>query len=584
MVLGQAGTAEAHASIGAIVPADGALLTDVPDELTIGFTEAITEDFIAVRLFATESAGIDATNAGLTREVELIAERDPIDDHRLVVELPDLSDGLFQVQFEVRDAEDLHEVTGRTSFAVGDVAPPPLRPATGAPPSPLESAARWIFVSGLTLLAGVLTFRGRWPDIPIGRPRRLAVLAGAGLAAVILGRLGVASARALDLGIGFRAGWAHVGRTGEVRQLPVVALAAACTVPAVAARWLPVLDLPVIPGRRASFRLLLGWIGVAWLAILVGSRDHSALLGTIEWEVAAAKALHLIGIGVWIGVLVVALVVGGSRQGRTSALAAMKRPALVGFAITVGSGLLLAGRLVVSITGLLSTQYGLLLVAKLLLIPGAIALGMVARRRGSRFAVIEGAVLGAVVAAGALMATAGPAVDHQYLPAEAVTPPAAVSARADDLLIRLRAVPGRPGPNALEIQVSNTRRPEPAALGRLEIRLAGGTAADVRSVEPDASGLVLIPDVNLPLGDADVSITIVREGLLPSSAVVQTRTEADHFHTPAVVSSRPIRQPLRIAGVLTIGLAVMLISLGRYRAHRRGGRECAHEPIVVSIP
>ena len=128
--------------------------------------------------------------------------------------------------------------------------------------------------------------------------------------------------------------------------------------------------------------------------------------------------------------LVVALVVGGSRRGRASALAAMKRPALVGFAMTVGSGLLLAGRLVVSITGLLSTQYGLLLVAKLLLIPGAIALGMVvARRRGPRFAAIEGKrVLGVVLAAGALMATAGPAVRPPVPAAEAATPPAVVSA------------------------------------------------------------------------------------------------------------------------------------------------------------
>ena len=143
---------------------------------------------------------------------------------------------------------------------------------------------------------------------------------------------------------------------------------------------------------------------------------------------------------------------------------------------------------------------------------------------------------------------------------------------------------GATGPNALEIQVSNTRRPAPAALSRLEIGVAGGTVEDVTSVEPDASGLVLIPDVNLPLGETDISITIVREGLLPSSAVVQTRTVAHDFHTPAVVSSRPIRQPLRIAGGLTIGVAVMLIAVGRYRARRRGGRECAHEPIVVPIP
>ena len=157
-------------------------------------------------------------------------------------------------------------------------------------------------------------------------------------------------------------------------------------------------------------------------------------------------------------------------------MAAVKGRALFGFFVTVGSGLLLAGRLVVSITGLLSTQYGALLVAKLALILGAVACGVVAHRRGPRYAVIEGVVLGAVVAAGALMATAAPAVDHQFTPAEIDTPPTSEWARADDLFIRVRPVPGRPGPNALEIQVTNTRRPAPAALIGLEIGIAARRA------------------------------------------------------------------------------------------------------------
>jgi copper transport protein len=570
LVLGPAAPAAAHASIERIEPSDGAVLVEAPDQLTVRFTETITEEFIAVELVAAT-----------VREIDLVAYRDPTDDHLLVVRLPVVHDGLYQVRFEVRDGEDLHKVTGRTSFAVGAVSASPLRPATGAPPSPFESASRWVFAAGLALLAGVLTFRGRWPDIPIGRPRRLAALAGAGLAAVVVGRLGVVSARALDLGIGFRGGLAHVARTAEVGQLPVTALAAACMVPAVAARWLSALDLPVVPGRRTSFRSLLGWIGVVWLAMLASTKDHSTLLGSIELQVAGAKALHLIGLAVWIGALVVALAVGGSRQGRISALAAVKGPALVGFVITVGSGLLLAGRLVASITGLLSTEYGLLLVAKAALIPVAIACGMMVRRQGPRFAVLEGALLGAVVAAGALMATAAPAVDHQYLVAETESSPIVASARADDLLIRLRAVPGRPGPNAFEIQVSDTRRPAPAPISKLEIHIPRGSDAGVRSIEPDASGLALVADVDLPAGETEVAIIIERDGLVPSSAVVTTRIDSEHYHAPVVVSSRPIRQPLRIAGALTLGIAAVLIAFSA-RARGREGEPCAHEPIAIS--
>lgn len=577
--LGQPGTAEAHASVREIVPADGALLTEAPGELTIRFSEPITETFVAAHMRATESTS-GASTTDMIREIELVAHRDPMDDHRLVVLLPELTDGLFRVRFVVRDGEDLHEVAGRTSFAVGPVGPPPPEPAPGAPPSPFEAASRWIFVSGLVLLAGVLTFRGRAPGLTTGMTRRLAVLAGAGLAAVVAGRVGVVCARALDLGIGLRSGLAHVGRTGEMRQLPVVALAALCTAPTVATRWLPVLDLAVVPGRRASFRWLVGWTGVVWLAMLAGSRDHSALLGPIEWEVAIAKTLHLIGLGMWLGVLVVALVIGGSRGGVLSALAAVKGPALAGAAIAVGSGMLLAGRLVVSITGLLSTQYGLLLVAKVALIVAAIVCGVVTHRRGPRFAMLEGTVLGAVVALGALMATAAPAVDHRFLPAASAAPPVEASVRADDLYIRLRAVPGRPGPNALEIQVSNTRRPAPAAIRRLEIGVRDG-AAPVESVAPDDSGLALIPNVNLAVGETEVSITIVRDGLTSSSAVVTTRTAVQSYHAAVIVSSRPIRQPLRAAGALTLGIVATLIAIGKHRG--RGEQQCVREPIGTAV-
>jgi hypothetical protein len=361
----------------------------------------------------------------------------------------------------------------------------------------------------------------------------------------------------------------------------VTALAVACIVPAVAVRRFSALDLPVVPRRRTSFRSLLGWLGVVWLALLAGAKDHSALLGSIELEVAAAKALHLIGLAVWIGALVVALAIGGNRHGRIAALAAVKRPALAGFAITVGSGLLLAGRLVVSITALLSTGYGLLLVAKAALIPFAIACGLMIRRHGPRFGALECVLLCAVIGAGALMATAGPAVGHQYFSAENEAPPDVVSARADDLLIRLRAVPGQPGPNALEIQVSDTRRPAPAPISKLDIRIPRGAEAGVRSIEPDDSGLALLADVDLPAGETEVSITIERDGLMPSSAVLATLIDSEHYHAPVVVSSRPIRQPLRIAGAATLSIVVLLI-VRTGRARPREGQPCSLEPIAIS--
>ena len=106
----------------------------------------------------------------------------------------------------------------------------------------------------------------------------------------------------------------------------------------------------------------------------------------------------------------------------------------------------------------------------------------------------------------------------------------------------------------------------------------------MRSVGLNASGLALVPDVNLAQGETEVSITIVRDGYGSSSATFTTLTESAHYHTPPVVSSRPIRQPLRLLGALTLGITVALVAVGRYRAHRRGGQRCDHEPIHASVP
>ena len=96
--------------------------------------------------------------------------------------------------------------------------------------------------------------------------------------------------------------------------------------------------------------------------------------------VALAKATHLLGLGVWIGVLVVTLVVNAG-SGRTSAaLGSWSRVAITGAVVTVASGFVLAGRMVVSITGLFATAFGQLLALKLLGIAVAVVAGLAHRR------------------------------------------------------------------------------------------------------------------------------------------------------------------------------------------------------------
>ena len=338
----------AHAIVEEVSPADGTLLASAPAELRVRFSEPISDQFIEVA-FLTSSTSIDDP---------LVGTLDSGDPTVLVIALPPLDDGLYQVGFEVRDREDLHEVRGRTSFSIGDHAM--AAPERARPPHRSRSRPRRDGCSrtGLALLVGVVITRGRWPNAPVARPERLVSVTVVALGAALAGRVGVVVARAHDLDVGMVDGLAAVARTSDVARLPVMLVAALCAVPLLLPRRFASLDAPVVTGRSTTIRVALGWMAVTWLAVVASWGDHAALQGDVEPIVALAKANHLIGLGVWIGVLVVTLVVNAG-SGRTSAaLASWSRVAIVGAVVTVASGFVLASRMIVSITGLFATAFG----------------------------------------------------------------------------------------------------------------------------------------------------------------------------------------------------------------------------------
>ena len=540
----------AHAIVEEVAPADGTLLASAPAELRVSFSEPISDEFIEVA-FLTTTTSVDD---------QLSGRLDPADQRVLVVSLPPLEDGLYQVRFGVRDREDLHEVRGRTSFSIGDhaMAAPSSPPAP--PAQPLETAARWLFAAGLALLVGVVVTRSRWPDAPVAVPRRLVWLTAAALGSIVLGRVGVIMARAYDLHVGLGPGLSAVARTSDVSRLPVVIVAALCSVPLLAPRRYASLDAPVVAGRSLSIRAALGWMSVIWLAIVAAWGDHAALRGAVEPSIAFAKAAHLIGLGTWIGVLVVTLVVNAGSGRTAAALAASSRVAVVGAIVTIASGCLLAGRMVVSITGLFATAFGKLLVLKLVLVVVAAVGGLVHRRlRRSAPAVVEAVLLAGVVLLGASMATSGPATDAAYLPAPGSTTPGAVNGESSDVIVRLRAVPAQPGPNDLEVNVVQTRRPAPAPVTEVTVTALTTTGPQSWTVVPDERGAAVITGVNLPEGVTAVSVALTRSALATADVQLELTTQALRYHHPVIVSSQPIRTPLRMLALAASLLAVVVL-------------------------
>ncbi len=495
-----------------------------------------------------------------------------------VVDVGSLGTGTYQVHLEARDVEDLHEVVARTSFAIGEVAPSPSPPVVRGP-EPMETGARWLFAAGLGLLIGVVAVRTRLRDLPTARPVRLRRVAIAGGALVVVGRLTVLMARAVALGGPLVDGLGTVLRTSDAQRLVPLAVALGCVAVSELPNRAVWLDGPVRMRRDLTHRQLLGWFGVVDLAVLAAWGGHSALDGSLDALTVVAKTGHLVGLGLWIGVLAVVLAVHTGRVATRSALRTMSRTAVAGAFVTVVSGLLLASSLVVSTTALLATPYGVVLTAKTLMVAIGVLLGLAARRaRTTRLARLELSVFAVVALLGAGIATATPAIDPGFTNRAHRAPVVQPARQVDDLLLQARAIPGRPGINTIELRIGETRRPNPGPVTAIEVRVGD----DVLTAAPGADGLAYIEGVQLDEGENTVQATVHRADWPDgrTSLIVEADPQS-YVHAP-VVSSAPIGGVLTVAAGMLSLAGVGLVLHGR-RRRIRSTRQVAPPPTAGSL-
>jgi copper transport protein len=206
--------------------------------------------------------------------------------------------------------------------------------------------------------------------------------------------------------------------------------------------------------------------------------------GTVANNVVLA--VHLLAATALVGcVFVLAIMVlpllrrrdGPERDVASVFLRAVGAPATLAFVVLAVTGLHLAGRQVASPDALLRTPYGHLLLVKVAL-TGAVALLALASWRIVRDVAprgpdptirleIAGAL--AVLAVAALLAGAPPARRVAF--EGSGTALGSASAKSDDLLLHIAVVPNRHGRNIVTVTVDDTRRPAPAPIADVDIRL-----------------------------------------------------------------------------------------------------------------
>lgn len=366
-----AAPALAHAELIGSRPADGARLASPPHRVTLHFDEAVVIDQLAaVRVTDRDGRRVDTGDL-----------YNPHGDEALVAVRLErgVGRGTFTVRYRLL-SDDGHPVTGSLRFVVGAG---PLGPATGAAQGtdpvvkdPLV-ISRWISYAGVALLTGAWLLLTIWPEgRGDRRARRLVITGWAGAVAGALLELAlegpyatgggledVGSGAVLRGTLGTRYGHLHVAR---LALLAALAVALVLALRSTAVRWLAALSAGLLAA-------------IAWTFAAVG---HPATTSPV-WLSECVDALHLLSVVVWLGGL--AMLVGAVLPRRDLAelrhvLPRFSTVAMTAVAVLVAAGSYNAWRGIGSWSAVFTTTYGLIVVAKVVLLAGILTVANLSRR------------------------------------------------------------------------------------------------------------------------------------------------------------------------------------------------------------
>jgi copper transport protein len=524
----------AHALLQSSQPAAGDSLATSPPAITITFGE--TPDPTLSTISVLDSTG-NKVAVGPTQSVD----GQPT---QLTVSLPVLPSGVYTVSWRTVSTVDGHLATGSFAFGVG-VAPPPANPSSGAVAgsstlTPLAIASRWLLYAGLITLLGAcwMLLRGSRPAAPTAADARpLRTITWLAWLAVAVGALAVLFDQLSSAGVAItNIGDTSFATAAVLRAGPLLA-------GSLAVGW----SLVQRDSRWAILAIALSDLAVmlADIALSHAVAGNQPLLdGTIQW-------LHLAGAGLWVGGLVALLVWLRQRAADQTAADVVRRfsrLATVAIGVVVVTGVLRAVSEVGTVDGLLSTDFGRLVVAKSALLMGLAGLGAINHfisvprgvaglpllRRVGRLEVTLAMLL--VLLSAGLVNEAPPAEG-----ATAAAPPMVVASGADfgtTVRVKLTVAPGVAGFDTFSAEVRDYDTGQLVPADAVALRFAlpakpavGGSRLDLQA-QPDGS--FSATGTNLSI-DGTWSVTaVISHG---SSGV----------EVPLEVTTRVVRQPVDIS-------------------------------------
>jgi copper transport protein len=535
-------SALAHALLVRSNPPANARLDSSPGFVELVFSESLEPAFSSAEVLDVSGARVDNRDSNV----------DPADPTRMTLTLRPIGDGVYTVSWKAASSVDGHVTAGAFSFVIGNgSAPPPSsagQASASASPSAAEVAAKWLgYLAAASIVGGTLFLLAVWEpglrqvaakgDAPLSPPWR--ALGQAGVVLLLL-----SSVASLCLQASAAAGTGLTPFRGPIFGEVVFATRYGTLW---FVRLIVVLGLALLSWRGEGRAALFGRFVLGSLVLLSFSLGAHAATEARPALPLAADWLHLMAASAWVGglgyFLAGLLTIRSWPAERRTHLTAELIPhfsvvAASSVAVIALSGVYSSLLRVGSWNGLWSTDYGRVLIAKILLALAMMGIGAInllwvtprMRRAaalpggdpslGRRFRrlVVGELTLGSLALLAAALLTS-------LAPAQVATVASGFSGtvRAGDLRIAVQIDPARPGINTFTVIITSAGQPvadakevalqftpESAAVAPLRATLTG--AGDGRYTTQGA--FLTLPD------KWQVQVSVRRQGMFDSIADV----------------------------------------------------------------
>jgi copper transport protein len=439
----------AHSQLDASTPSANSVIDSSPPQIVLDFNEGIQASLSDVRLYDEKGAPIKLSSPSRGK-----------DDSIVDIAVPPLQQGLYAVIWRIISA-DGHPVDGAFSFQIGTASKvngidliQQVRDASKSKPgvSWLYALFRFLSLTGALVVLG----GGMWSLQ--GRPRLgenvgVRRLVHRSWVALLIGSLGAFAM--------FGAQAVNGSVTSGLEPSTWSTIIGTQTGNMLLARLLLTLVIGVLVFRRVNTMLWVASSGLCAGGLLItfsGSGHPNALTPRAFWILV--DVTHLAAIAAWLGGLLVLWKAGREWMAEPEAVRPARQFSLVStiaVPVIIGTGLLQTWKLAKGFSDVAATDWGRLLLAKVLLVVVILAVAAVSRwlliREGvasMRRTVISEAVIGIIVvglAAGMVAQPPRPSIPHRDFAANLSTPAG--------LIANVTVGPGQVGSNDIHIIITS---------------------------------------------------------------------------------------------------------------------------------